>query len=562
MALPLVAAGIGGGLATPAALAAPPAPPAPLIPRAGTPPASPAPLIPRAGTPAAAATAYVLDAAVDLENATAAVSQRAQVRNVVGVSLDRLVFRVPANSLGAFSLSDATADGQQVAASLAGSVLELPLPLPLAPGATTQVELRFTLAVPRGDGRLSATSRALVLGYWFPLLAVHRGDWDRRPFVDVGDATFSEVADFDLTVTTSSPAHVAATGERVEQEGRRWRFVARGVRDVAATISAEFTVRRATVGGTLLEVAAFGEERAAYYLTRGADFLRWAGERLAPYPYPSLVVADADLPAAFGGLEYPGLILLSRAYAAGPNPEGSSLDSLYLHEILHQWFFSLVGNDQIGDPWLDEAFVTYLTYRYYRDVQPRYAAAVYGRTIAGGGSAPVDSTVYDFPSDPVYFEMVYRRGARFLEALHERLGDAGFWALLREHVATYRDKVASPRAVLARAAEQAQAASVGPVGPLIAQYFSYGAFHTPTPRSWSVEAPAGAWNGSAALFVAAEFPLTRVQVWLDSRLLADGPANALTLDLTGVETGAYVLLVRVWDHDDVLFERARRVEVG
>jgi hypothetical protein len=62
--------------------------------------------------------------------------------------------------------------------------------------------------------------------------------------------------------------------------------------------------------------------------------------------------------------------------------------------------------------------------------------------------------------------------------------------------------------------------------------------------------------------VAAEFPVRRVQVFLDQRRMADGPSNNLTLDLADVEPGAYVLLVRIWDHDDVLFERARRVEVS
>ena len=131
----------------------------------------------------------------------------------------------------------------------------------------------------------------------------------------------------------------------------------------------------------------------------------------------------------------------------------------------------------------------------------------------------MDGTVYDFPSDPPYFGVVYRRGARFLETLHERMGDGPFWALLREHVATYRDRIASPRAFL----DRAQAASPAPLGPLIAEYFSYGAFRTPTPRTWTVEAPAGPWSGTARVFVAAEFPVSRVQVWLDQRRMADGP---------------------------------------
>jgi hypothetical protein len=224
---------------------------------------------------------------------------------------------------------------------------------------------------------------------------------------------------------------------------------------------------------------------------------------------------------------------------------------------LHQWFYSLVGNDQIADPWLDEAFVTYVAYRYYREVRPDLAPGVYDRTIAGGAAGAVDSSIYDFSADPPYFGVVYRRGARFLERLEARLGSGPFWALLREHVEIYRDRIASPRAFL----DRAQSATTTPLGPLIAEYFGYGAYRTSSPRSWIVEVPSGDWSESADLFVAADFPVTRVQVWLDQRALADGPANALTLDLAGVETGSYVLLVRVWDHDDVMFERARRVEI-
>ena len=184
------------------------------------------------------------------------------------------------------------------------------------------------------------------------------------------------------------------------------------------------------------------------------------------------------------------------------------MDAIYLHEILHQWFYSLIGNDQIADPWLDEAFATYLAYAYYREVRPDLAPAVYERTIAGSGGGAVDSSVYDYPSDPPYFGVVYRRGARFLETLHARMGDGPFWALLREHVATYRDRIASPRSLLDRAI----ATSPAPVGPLIAEYFSYGAFRTATPRTWTVDAPSGTWLGTASVFVAADFPVTRVSM--------------------------------------------------
>ena len=183
-----------------------------------------------------------------------------KLRNVVGVPLDTLVFRVPANVDGSFGLQAVTVDGQSVVPQVDGSVLELPLVSPLASGASVEVALKFGLTIPATPGRLAKTQRGIALGYWFPMLAVHRGDWDRRQFVDVGDATFSEVADFDITVTTSVPAQVVATGERVEQDARRSRFLARSVRDAAVAISPEYSVRRTKVGDTTLEVAAFGDE--------------------------------------------------------------------------------------------------------------------------------------------------------------------------------------------------------------------------------------------------------------------------------------------------------------
>jgi hypothetical protein len=270
-------------------------------------------------------------------------------------------------------------------------------------------------------------------------------------------------------------------------------------------------------------------------------------------------MADMDLPATYGGMEYPGFVMMSPLPVESP-VAGSSLDRLLLHEIAHQWFYSLVGNDEIDDPWLDEAIAWYLIYAYYEDVRPDLAALVHRNVIVGSGTGNVDGRLSDYPpagADAIYYANVYRRGARFVEELHGQLGNSAFWAVLRDHVTVHRNRIASPRAFL----DRAQAASTASLNPLISRYFSYGAFQAPTPSRWSIEAPSGAWTGSAHLFVGAEFPVSRVQVWLDQRVMADGPANDLTLDLGDVEVGEYVLLVRVWDHDGVQYERSRRVEV-
>ena len=48
-------------------------------------------------------------------------------------------------------------------------------------------------------------------------------------------------------------------------------------------------------------------------------------------------------------------------------PMSDILESTTAHEVVHQWFYNLVGNDQLDEPWLDESMTGYQTYRYYVD---------------------------------------------------------------------------------------------------------------------------------------------------------------------------------------------------
>lgn len=46
----------------------------------------------------------------------------------------------------------------------------------------------------------------------------------------------------------------------------------------------------------------------------------------------------------------PGFVLL----VAPPNEEGP-----VVHELAHQWWYGVIGNNEYADPWLDESFAVY-----------------------------------------------------------------------------------------------------------------------------------------------------------------------------------------------------------
>ena len=85
------------------------------------------------------------------------------------------------------------------------------------------------------------------------------------------------------------------------------------------------------------------------FLRRAIASLERYSALYGPYPWPTYTVAGmADLTGLTGGLEYPTLVYQPAASENVP------------YETAHQWFYSLVGNDQARDPWLDEGLATWV----------------------------------------------------------------------------------------------------------------------------------------------------------------------------------------------------------
>ncbi len=116
-----------------------------------------------------------------------------------------------------------------------------------------------------------------------------------------------------------------------------------------------------------------------------------------------------------------------------------------------------MGNDQLEDPWLDEALAQYATLQYYAD---RYGEAgasgmrdsFYGRwDRVGREPIPIGRPVAEY-DEAAYSAIVYGRGPLFFEALQQQLSEPGFSALLREYTAIFSWQEAKP-ADLQRMAE-------------------------------------------------------------------------------------------------------------
>ncbi len=512
---------------------------------------------------------YDLQVALDFQEATLDAVQKTTLRNNTGLDLAELVFQVTPAFYGAFSLRSVRVDGQEVDWSRDGTVLTLILDYPLAANATTEVELRYRIVVPPSGGRFGQGEGILALGNWFPVLSVYRDGWDRHQYVDVGDAFFTEVADFDVAVTVDAPVAIAATGSLAAEEGSTRIFRAENVRDFAMAVSDRYQVRARDVDGVRVTAYGLSGARLETYLNTAEKTLRWFSANLAPYPYPTLSIAETQAHEFVATLqEYPRMIMVYSSVGDDGGGPGSYSEYIVAHEVAHQWFYSLVGDDQVRDPWLDEAMATYVDILFYRSRYPQVADSLWERRVVGGyrtraalgGDRPVNTDIYDYPDDLPYFDVVYRKGAIFLDRLRTLMGDDAFMELLRDYVRMYANKVAFPRAFLDMAYQRAG----DEVPPLVARYFTYGAFIEGTGYQLDVDFPdILSPFAPADLTYRAGFPVVEARVWLDNRLVYLGPGEGpLSLSLDGVEEGEYVLRLDLLDVEGALYQRAQRIEVS
>jgi len=168
---------------------------------------------------------------------------------------------------------------------------------------------------------------------------------------------------------------------------------------------------------------------------RNARALDELSARFGEYPYPRLTIGVTA--GLTGGIEFPTHIFL-----------GSGVATVHLvHEVAHQWFYGLAGDDQYRDPWLDEGLATYGESRVDGALAYQRSRAIpaYGRGHLG------ESMAYWSRADgSTYYLSVYVGGVQALGAVADRIG--GYGALdcaLRRYVHDRAYTISRPSDLLA-----------------------------------------------------------------------------------------------------------------
>jgi Peptidase family M1 domain len=422
---------------------------------------------------------YILTLDLDPDNLNYTGTAMVSLTNNSDAPIPDLVFRTYPNSdviYGGSLTIDSAAVNENPAAGEAFlddmTAYRIPLNNPLPPGESLEVDLSFSGQIPQdyaglpdvyGIFNYDPANQFISLANWYPILAQRRdGDWIAELVVGTGDAVVSETALYLVEVTAPDDWKVVTTGSEVGQvEGtRNGSLYASGpVRDFMVLASPNISEEQLEVEGTTIRHWGLpdGKGRWQEALQDAQDSLTVYNEDFGAYPYAELDVIAAPMKNALG-VEYPGVFLVGESLYQ-PDPARPYLMGIVVaHEAAHQWWYGVVGNDVLEDPWQDEGLTSFSSTLFLEAYQPSYyegTLQAYRDTVSEiedqypSDELAVSRSVSSFQNnETIYSPVVYQKGALFFQALREKLGDEVFLSALKAYFSANRYRLASPEDLL------------------------------------------------------------------------------------------------------------------
>jgi aminopeptidase N len=172
-------------------------------------------------------------------------------------------------------------------------------------------------------------------------------------------------------------------------------------------------------------------------LERAAAAVKYFNRTYGSYRRPQFVVVEAPM-KGFQGMEYSGLIFLAEDVFA-PSYDEQRRAFLVAHETAHQWWYDMVGNNQLEEPWLDEGLANWSASQYLKTVEYR--------SIQGGGSGNrsvnLEQSLAEMNSKEQYMNTAYQAGEDFWRQLEEELGEDRVLRVLRTYLAEFKFRTAT-----------------------------------------------------------------------------------------------------------------------
>jgi len=336
-------------------------------------------------------------------------------------------------------------------------ILKIEFNDPIEPLDSVDLSFEYVVTLPNCNHRFGYGENTINVGNFYPILAVYdNGEYMIDSYHSNGDPFYSDVANYEVEINVPEKYVIAATGyqEEVQQnEGVKIvRYAAKAVRDFAFVLSEKFEVVSANIEGVDVKYYYYDDPNFESNLQTSIDSLVTFNELFGEYPYSTLSVVKANF--VHGGMEYPNLVYIS--------DEVNNLEdyaNVIIHEIAHQWWYGLVGNNEYQNSWLDEGLAEFSTVLFYeknpsynidtgeiiKNITKSYTTFVdLYSSVLGEVDTSMNRKLNEYNTEPEYVYITYVKGNLLFNTLRTTIGQDKLIKALKLYFRDNMFKIATP----------------------------------------------------------------------------------------------------------------------
>lgn len=345
-------------------------------------------------------------------------------------------------------------------AGLDQNILTVTLSESVFPNESCSVEINYALTLAKVNHRTGVTENTVNLSNFYPQLCAYDNGFYECEYYAAGDPFYSECADYKVTFTANSDYVVASSGQRVATRSvgnkTEYTYSLKNARDFCLVMSKDFEVLEKKAGDTQVSYYYYADGNAQASLDIAAESITYFNENFGTYPYPTYCAVQTGF--CYGGMEYPALTMISDAL------DDLNYKYTIVHETAHQWWYAVVGNNQLENAWMDEGLTEYSTVLFFENhpdygldrsvlVGSAYSAYkaffdVYSQ-LFGETDTTMNRKLCDYGGEYEYVNIAYNKGLILFDNLRESLGDKKFFNALKRYYSEYSFEIAKPEDMIA-----------------------------------------------------------------------------------------------------------------
>lgn len=343
------------------------------------------------------------------------------------------------------------------------NILEINLTNILYPEEEICFNIEFLTILPNANHRFGYGDNTINLGNFYPIACVYEDGvgFYTNLYHSNGDPFYSDVANYSVSITCNNDLVVASSGTQTSkqklEDQTTYSFEGNKIRDFCLVLSKKFDVCTKTVDNVTINYFGYqGDNDLEKYAEFASKCVETYNDLFGKYPYKTLNVVKANF--VHGGMEYPNLVMIS--------DDLDDEDFMYViaHEIAHQWWYGVVGNDEYNHAWIDEGLTEYSTYLFFEKNKDygldydtmisnaltnyKFFVKIY-QQINGQVDTSMDRALDKFNTEPEYVQLTYTKGVLLFDGIRESVGDKKFFKALKDLYEDYAYQNISPAELIA-----------------------------------------------------------------------------------------------------------------